>query len=53
MNPLIKLQVAYNTLHCDQQSRLAIRLNIFSYSANISEANSKRGKSFSLFCRTR
>ena len=47
-NPLI-----YNTVKFDQYSRLAIRLNIFRFSANNSKTNQKYVKSFQLVCRAR
>ena len=41
------------TLHFDQYSRLAIRLNIFRLSAINSKTNSKFEKSLPLVCRAR
>ena len=41
-----------NILHFDQYSRLAIRLNIFLFSANNSKTKSKFGISFPLACRS-
>ena len=43
----------YNTLHLDQYSCLAIRLNIILFSAIYSETNLKFEKSFPSFCRAR
>ena len=45
-NPLM-----YNTLQFGQYSRLAIRLNIFWFSAINSKTNLKYEKSFSIVCR--
>ena len=41
----------YSILHIDQYSRLAIRFDIFQFSANNSKTNMKFEKSFPLVCR--